>query len=422
MVRMSREMERAERARIREAERQHRAMERETRVRDKFERNSYVASREADTNVENGRIIRQIEELKHVLSSRLGQDPAIDFKTLFKAADERVLNTVAGLTLPDRPIRASFYPKPPSVLIRWLPIAKRKFIRKCDEANHAFNVAQDAYNEVATKRSECFRLMKEQVNKQNNAVIDFAKNYTPAESNAVNTYFELVLGRSKYPESFPSERKTAYGHESKQLVVEFVFPAFADAVPNIEKYRYIRKTDEIIEVKRSEKLRHAIYSDVIAQAVIRCLYDIFHADRQEVVETVVLNAHVSTADPATGHKIHPCLVSVRTSRDRSDLELTQVDPVSCLKELRAAVSNQPGELIAVRPILEFNMIDPRFVQEGDVLSTLVYRPNLMELSPSEFESLITNLFSQMGLDTKLTQPSRDGGVLTVSLSDSAGLS
>jgi putative transposase len=36
--------------------------------------------------------------------------------------------------------------------------------------------------------------------------------------------------------------------------------------------------------------------------------------------------------------------------------------------------------------------------------------NLMELSPKEFESLITNLFSKMGLETRLTQASRDGGV------------
>ena len=34
----------------------------------------------------------------------------------------------------------------------------------------------------------------------------------------------------------------------------------------------------------------------------------------------------------------------------------------------------------------------------------------MELSPSEFESLITNLFEKMGLETRLTQASRDGGV------------
>jgi restriction system protein len=56
------------------------------------------------------------------------------------------------------------------------------------------------------------------------------------------------------------------------------------------------------------------------------------------------------------------------------------------------------------------MIDPRFIQEADILSGLDKRPNLMELSPSEFESLITNLFEKMGLDTRLTQPSRDGGV------------
>jgi restriction system protein len=41
---------------------------------------------------------------------------------------------------------------------------------------------------------------------------------------------------------------------------------------------------------------------------------------------------------------------------------------------------------------------------------LDHRPNLMELSPTEFEGLITNLFAAMGLDTRQTRPSRDGGV------------
>jgi restriction system protein len=56
------------------------------------------------------------------------------------------------------------------------------------------------------------------------------------------------------------------------------------------------------------------------------------------------------------------------------------------------------------------MVDPRFVQETDVLSALDERPNLMELTPGEFENLITNLFEKMGLETRLTQASRDGGV------------
>src|SRR5206468_5619421 len=54
--------------------------------------------------------------------------------------------------------------------------------------------------------------------------------------------------------------------------------------------------------------------------------------------------------------------------------------------------------------------DPRFIQESDVLGQLDQRPNLMELTPSEFESLISNLFECMGLQTRLTQASRDGGV------------
>ncbi|MCO5176682.1 MAG: restriction endonuclease [Thermomicrobiales bacterium] len=56
------------------------------------------------------------------------------------------------------------------------------------------------------------------------------------------------------------------------------------------------------------------------------------------------------------------------------------------------------------------MVDPRFIEEVDVISTLDQRPNLLELSPSEFESLISNLFEKMGLETRLTQASRDGGV------------
>ena len=104
-------------------------------------------------------------------------------------------------------------------------------------------------------------------------------------------------------------------------------------------------------------------------------------------------------------------MTLRTTRDTfKELDLAHVDPLACLKHLSAGVSKSPSELAPVRPVLEFSMVDPRFVAESDALSELDQRPNLMDLSPTEFESLIQNLFTKMGLEARQTRASRDGGV------------
>jgi hypothetical protein len=133
--------------------------------------------------------------------------------------------------------------------------------------------------------------------------------------------------------------------------------------------------------------------------------------RGDRLETIVLNCYVDTTDPATGQPARPHLVTVRTLKETFEgLNLRQVDPFACLRGLRASVSRSPHELLPVRPIVEFDMVDPGFIQESDVLGALDDRPNLMELTPKEFESLMSNLFEKMGLDTRQTQASRDGGV------------
>jgi restriction system protein len=208
----------------------------------------------------------------------------------------------------------------------------RSFDRKAKRANTAFAEAEDTYNQTVLRRAEAYEALKKKAYEQNNSVIEFARQYTAGEPNAVSTYFELVLSQSKYPKYFPLNRKVAYVPESRQLVLELDLPSLADTVPSADRFRYVQKSDEIVEQKRPEKLRHAIYTNVIAQSVLRSLYDIFHGDKQGVVETAVINAHVSTIDPATSHNIHPCLVSVRASSSHFlDLDLRHVEPVSCLK-------------------------------------------------------------------------------------------
>src|SRR5207245_11009127 len=100
-----------------------------------------------------------------------------------------------------------------------------------------------------------------------------------------------------------------------------------------------------------------LYAGVVAQTTLRTLHEIFEADRNSHVETVVFNGHVATIDPATGQPIDPCLVTLRTSRDLfSVIDLARVEPLACIKGLNAPVSRNPAELLPVRPVLEFSMV------------------------------------------------------------------
>jgi restriction system protein len=264
VVRISREMERAERTRLREAERQQRAMEKEARRRDRSERESYAASREAEAQSENKVLASQIQALKQLLSSRVGQDPSIDFKSLFRVPDERELNNDETLRLPEKPALSSYLPKLPNIFVRWIPGVSGSYRRKRDKAAAVFGGAQAAYNEILRKRSETFSQLKRRANDQNNAVIEFARHYTAGEPKAVATYCELVLTKSSYPDGFPLERRVVFLSESKQLVIEFELPTLSDIIPTTEKFRYVKKSHEIVGTALSEKVRHAIYSNVIA--------------------------------------------------------------------------------------------------------------------------------------------------------------
>jgi restriction system protein len=231
-----------------------------------------------------------------------------------------------------------------------------------------------------------------------------------SDPETVASYFSDVLDKSSYPEGFPRAHRVAFVPESRQLVVELELPAVS-IVPSVKAYRYVKSRDVIEETARPQSQIRALYGQVVAQTALRTLHELFQADRTAVVETLVLNCYVDTIDPATGQPARPHLVTVRTSKEAfQKLNLRQVDALACLKGLRAVVSRSPHELVPVRPILEFDMVDPRFIQESDVLGTLDERPNLMELTPQQFEALISNLFEKMGLDTRQTQASRDGGV------------
>jgi restriction system protein len=136
-----------------------------------------------------------------------------------------------------------------------------------------------------------------------------------------------------------------------------------------------------------------------------------------VVDAVMFNGRVSTIDRATGKPVRPHLLSVSADRASfTDLVLASVEPAACLKRLNALVSPNPFDMEAIEPFITFDLKRFRFTDDMDVVAGLDSRPNLLKLSPTEFEHLVRQLFVAMGAEAWTTIPSKDGGVDAVATS------
>jgi restriction system protein len=113
------------------------------------------------------------------------------------------------------------------------------------------------------------------------------------------------------------EPRVAYSRESRQLAIELELPPL-DVVPDTREHKYIKSRDELKPVDLPATERRRIYSSLIAQVALSVLRVAFLADHHAVVDTIVLNGHVHTIDKRTGQPIHPCLVTVRATRERFD--------------------------------------------------------------------------------------------------------
>jgi restriction system protein len=387
-------------------------------ARDEKERaRLYLEHRQAETAALNEELESRVGELQSVLHGGLGAT-AIDFDSLKQEAELKPHEPGwLAEALPAPVLELPPEPKGVGKLFGGM----KNYATQVEQARreHAAAAAehgareQDRLQQLAAyeqQYEEYVQGVRETTEQQHAKIDEFRTRYEAAEAAAIVDYCTLVLESSRYPDGFPQAAKLAYVPESRQLVVEYDFPGL-DVVPDLASHRYVKSGDVITPSPRPMTQRRAVYAELVASITLRTLHELFGADSQGHLDTVVFNGYVDAIDAGTGQPKRPCLVTVRVTRDAFDgLDLSRVEPTACLKALNASVSKNPSELVPVRPVLEFSMVDPRFVQETDVLSDLDQRPNLMELTPSEFESLITNLFEKMGLETRLTQPSRDGGV------------
>jgi len=175
---------------------------------------------------------------------------------------------------------------------------------------------------------------------------------------------------------------------------------------------------ELRPTARKDADRKQLYGRLIARVALRVIRETLDATPPGLVDTVTLNGHVSAVHRATGNPIRPCLVSVMAERDDFDtlqLDAPELDPQLCLRHLNAIVSPHPYDLEAVRPVAEFDLSKYKFVEEMGVVAGLDSRHDLLALTPVEFEHVVRELFEATGMQSWVTQASRDDGVDAVAI-------
>ncbi len=408
-------------AEVRRSERAETAARREAIADQKAQRESHIAVRGDEAAREDATLQARLRALEDVLKVAVTGTSAFAFEALKQTPVPPSFSAGELSQAEDAPELATFMPPRLTGLGSMLPGAKRKHEERVQKAESAFVDALEEHERREADRTAALaaakadfekelQVIKDAASAHNAKIDDLERRLQTGEPEAVSEYYAAALAAMPLPYDPVTAPRVAYSPQSRQLVIQLALPTF-DVIPEDRQYRYVKTRDEITSAAMPTTERRRRYTDLIAQVTLCTLHYAFQADSHKVIDSTVVNGHVESIDKKTGRPANPCLVTVRATPDRfGELDLTRVDPAECLKGLSASLSRSPAELVPVRPVIDFDMADPRFVTEQQVLATLDTRPNLMELTPSEFESLITNLFEQMGLDTKLTQASRDGGV------------
>lgn len=244
--------------------------------------------------------------------------------------------------------------------------------------------------------------------------------FNAAGPEALVETIQRALATSVYPDGLDGSCAAQYLPESRELLVEYELPR-QQVIPEVTGYRYLKSKAVIQPDPRKDTEIKKLYEKLIARVALRTLAEAFDVAPATLVTGIVFNGYVSAKDRTTGKPVRPLLLSVQAMRDAFAeivLDEPELDPKACLKGyLNALISPHPYDLEPVEPVLKFDLSKFKFVKEMDVIAGLDSRPDLLALTPGEFEHLTRRLFEAMGMKSWKTQDSKDDGVDAVAVNE-----
>ncbi|PRY28652.1 restriction endonuclease [Umezawaea tangerina] len=411
-------VQRQQRAAERERLRRQRAVEADRKAEDKAKRERHLAKRAAAVERKSAEVSGRVAELSSILTGGIARRARFDVRSLRRRADVPALD-LGELARPQaRPDWEQFAPRPPGPVGRLFG-GRGRYDTRLVEARAAFELANQRHDakevarqqqvvELRRKHDEERRRLENEVAEHNRGVDELARALRSRDRSAVEDYLVRVLAATPLPAKFPRHNEVTFNPNGEQVVVRVELPP-RDVVPAVRGYQYVRTKDEERPLPRPAKEIGELYRSVVSQVSLLYVRDLFDADGK--LETVGFNGHVRATNPATGKREFPCLISLQVERTSlAEIDLAHVRPDVCLRHLDALVSPHPYELEPIKPLLDFDLSRYAFVDGLDAVSLLDSRPDLMDMSYTNFEHLVKQVFEASGLKGWTTQQSNDDGV------------
>ncbi|WP_329492017.1 restriction endonuclease [Kitasatospora sp. NBC_01246] len=407
---------RAQTAEQRRREREEREIQRAAARGEREAVRAYQQSREAEAARRTAELDDRVAELKGLLAAGLGRPAFSPQALLAPAALPPFEPGRLGEPVP-MPDQADYQVPPPTPAQARNPGVRQQYEQYVAQARTRFE--QDWYAAQAAEADRQRRLAeyhrqyldwaaqhRRQDEDRASRTQELLRRLRDGEPDAVQEYFTAVLYASAgWPEGFPHRLVAAWEASTRQLVVNWELPG-PDVVPAAGRVRYVKSDDREAEVARPATERKALYREVLAQSALRVVAELFRADADGTLASVVLNGFVRGIDPATGREAERFLSTVTVDRSEfAGLALDRVAAVECFQGLGGVLSARPERLDEVRPDRLPETVGGNVAGQGGE-----DEPDLFEMDPIEFEELIAELFRLRGFRVMTTARSGDAGV------------
>jgi restriction system protein len=282
---------------------------------------------------------------------------------------------------------------------------------------------QETARRMLVEAQTAFALAKstfEAAQAEHNANISkFKAAYLVGEKDAVSEFCDMLLSTSTYPDFIELKFEVGFNPDNGMAVIECELPD-KGVIPTLLKVTYVAVSNEIKEKHISDAERDRLYDSLLYQIALRTSFELFNADTPNHLKIIVFNGWVNALNPATGRRDHGCILSLQAGKNEfQQIDLTNVDPRACFRQLKGVSASRLSGLTPVRPILQLQTNDPRFVTAHAVADQLESGYNLATMEWEEFEHLVRELFEsefgKNGAEVHVTRASLDGGVDAVVL-------